>query len=212
MATTLPPSQALFVRGKSSKFYTKARTFEPITAGRDRSEVTEASVSADVYNKVLLNYGLLEAILLQADSFLILAATRVCTAWRSIVENSKPLRQYLPTLQLIGSIRVPVDEHEALERIRHSKSYKVPEVTYGRLARADIWIRIVKLNNKASGIWNFRARTNNGHFFAFQIGEEEIYVFAANSRHHPHLIILGGRYRCRASYRRSPITVSGTST
>ncbi|KAK4550172.1 hypothetical protein LTR36_003139 [Oleoguttula mirabilis] len=126
-----------------------------------------------VDHRVLLNFELLENIMLYATSFEILAAVRVCRYWRDVVEESKPLRRYLFRYQPPATI--PID----------------PPPPTGAI--------VIKLNRPMSGHWHFRSKAPNGIIFVLREGADEVFMFAPASPN-SHLIVLDGRYERRAAY------------
>lgn len=100
--------------------------------------------------KVLGSFELLEAILLQADTYEICAATAVSTTWRAVVENSKALRSYL--------LNLPVRKAG-----RKYAKFNLPKRP---------------INSSAKSVWHFGMKTaNKGSLLVMRFPREDVEVF-----------------------------------
>ncbi|KAK5116274.1 hypothetical protein LTR85_009246 [Meristemomyces frigidus] len=124
-------------------------------------------MAQNIYHRVLLNYELLENVMLHATSFEILAAAKVCRYWREVVEGSKPLRLYLFRYQPLPSIPIR------------------PPLAIGAA--------VIKLNRPGSQRWHFRTKASNGVIFVFRYDDDEVFMCAPASPR-SHIIVFDGRY------------------
>lgn len=100
--------------------------------------------------KVLQSFELLEAILLQSETYEICTATAVCTSWRAVVENSKALRTYILTIPLRG----PGPSRT---------SFNPPNR---------------RINSSANAIWHFGVKTaDKGSLFIMRFPAEDVEIF-----------------------------------
>lgn len=117
---------------------------------------------------MLLNFELLENILLHTTSFEILAAVEVCRHWHDVVENSRPLRRRLSECQSLLSI--PTQTHPL------------------------VGLTVMTLNSPGQRLWHFKIKATEGTIFIFRYDHDEAFIWVPDSPN-SYLVVLDGRYR-----------------